>query len=158
VTTSSCAGRASVFLEGRKHRTKKGRKKDNGDDLENERPGEGQAAVPGGKGMGGRWLFISHEPVRESGGYLSRIFGLEPIKGSPRDVEGKEPNQLRFARFQFEPMVRDPHLRCCVSFTAAFTADAHVDTPHNDRLPAPCPARPYRRHQRWVSRKRCTES
>ncbi len=107
MTTSSCAGRVSVFLEGRKHRSRKGRRRD-GDDVGNEAlEGERRAAVPGGKGMGGRWLLVSHEPLEESGGYPSRDFGLEPIKGSPWDVEDKEPHQLRFARFQFEPMVRE---------------------------------------------------
>lgn len=109
VTTSSCAGRVSVFLEGRKHRTKRRRKRENanananGDDAENERG----PAVPGGKGMGGRWLLVSHEPLVESGSCTSRDFGLEPLKESRWDVGFKEPHQLRFARFQFEPMVRD---------------------------------------------------
>lgn len=108
VTTSSCAGRISVFLEGRKHDAKRGSRMEDGEDREHEcLEGESQAAVPGGKGMGGRWLFVSHEPVQvqDFDECTSRSLGLEPLKGAHWDVADKEPNQLRFARFQFEPMV-----------------------------------------------------
>lgn len=92
VTTSSCAGRISVFLEGAK--TKAG--------------GGGQAAVPGGKGMGGRWLFVSHDavdvPVRVDveDKSLTRLFGLKPQLRDAQVVLGSE---ARFVKFQFEPMV-----------------------------------------------------
>lgn len=52
MTTSSCAGRVSVFVEGG------GSGSGRGADGENGKGGGG-----GGKG-GGRWLFVSHEPVR----------------------------------------------------------------------------------------------
>jgi len=92
VTTSSCAGRISVFLEGAK--TKAG--------------GAGQAAVPGGKGMGGRWLFVSHDavemPVRvdSEDRPATRLIGLEPQQHDAQSVLGPE---ARFVKFQFEPMV-----------------------------------------------------
>lgn len=92
VTTSSCAGRISVFLEGAK--TKAG--------------GGGQVAVPGGKGMGGRWLFVSHDavdvPVRVDveDKSLTRLFGLKPQLRDAQVVLGSE---ARFVKFQFEPMV-----------------------------------------------------
>lgn len=98
VTTSSCAGRISVFLEGAK--TKAG--------------GAGQAAVPGGKGMGGRWLFVSHDAVEMPLGVeledrpVTRLLGLKPQQRDAQSVMGPE---ARLVKFQFEPMVslsRDP--------------------------------------------------
>lgn len=104
VTTSSCSGRISVFLEGRKHQYSKS---SGNDSTENGISGGGQAVVPGGKGMGGRWLLISHEPVSEGNEGLCRTLGLEPMQESSCAIDDKEPCQLRVARFQFEPMVRD---------------------------------------------------
>lgn len=92
VTTSSCAGRISVFLEGAK--TIAG--------------GTGQAAVPGGKGMGGRWLFISHDALEMPAKAhvedrpLTKLFGLEPQQ---RDAQTVLEPEARFVKFQFEPMV-----------------------------------------------------
>jgi tRNA wybutosine-synthesizing protein 3 len=86
VTTSSCAGRISVFLEGVK-------REDGGRD--------GQVATPGGKGAGGQWLFVSHDPVKrgeENTGDWGKVFGLQE-KG---DSEGK-----RLIHFKFEPMVSE---------------------------------------------------
>lgn len=77
VTTSSCAGRVSVFLEG----SKKG-SKTAGSRSDAEIGPQPPIAKPGGKG-GGRWLFVSHEPVQYNDGheqnrksYLS-LFGLQ---------------------------------------------------------------------------------
>ncbi|CAN9133859.1 unnamed protein product [Alternaria alternata] len=53
VTTSSCSGRISVFLEGRKADA----------EVSDSAQGEESRAGPGGKGGGGAWLFISHTPV-----------------------------------------------------------------------------------------------
>lgn len=88
VTTSSCAGRISVFLEGRK---------------------SDEAAV-GGKGGGGRWLFVSHDPIQKKkmngSGTLMDLFGLRKQDGSAGTVKaGKEWKGERMVRFQFEPMV-----------------------------------------------------
>lgn len=60
VTTSSCAGRVSVFLEG----SKKGSGEDatGGDEAQGEGDVRKLAGV-GGKGGGGAWLFVSHDPV-----------------------------------------------------------------------------------------------
>lgn len=99
VTTSSCAGRLSVFLEGSKW------DKDNVTDEEVE-GSSSQAAVPGGKGRGGRWLFVSHEPVthhldpeRES---LHKLFGM---LGQASEIASLDPRKTRFVKLQFEPMV-----------------------------------------------------
>ncbi|CAF3483681.1 unnamed protein product [Fusarium graminearum] len=66
VTTSSCAGRVSVFLEGRRVAEAEG---------EDER-----VAGVGGKGAGGAWLFVSHDPIPDKGDGVtdwSSQFGLE---------------------------------------------------------------------------------
>ena len=96
VTTSSCAGRISVFLEG----TKAKAKADDGNGR--------QAAVPGGKGMGGRWLFVAHDPVditkrKDSHDMpVTTLFGLEHEKLEAEIGPGPE---ARFVKCQFEPMV-----------------------------------------------------
>ena len=124
VTTSSCAGRISVFLEGAKTRDVQQRddcsenrngemaaKAENGGDDDEEDDGQSnlkQASVPGGKGKGGRWLFSSHEPVNipeelESGqSPMSSMFGLQPPGGALKILQD---SQSRFVKFQFEPMV-----------------------------------------------------
>lgn len=121
VTTSSCAGRVSVFVEGSKGKVKArraeevGGEKDWGDGVveENEdyEGGKGKVrkAVPGGKGLGGRWAYVSHEPViviskGDDGvrGGLMGIFGLVPEGGGE---VCRCTNDARYVRFAFEPMV-----------------------------------------------------
>jgi tRNA wybutosine-synthesizing protein 3 len=92
VTTSSCAGRISVFLEGR-------RGKGRGNLV------DGVGAGVGGKGRGGRWLFVSHDPLKlEKGVDLMKLFGLEGDGEKNGESSGKR-NGMRVVRFQFEPMV-----------------------------------------------------
>jgi tRNA wybutosine-synthesizing protein 3 len=112
VTTSSCAGRISVFLEGEKRA---------GDQVEcvhdqawnSERAQmrellEGLKAPTmalaglGGKGGGGSWMFVSHEAlnttsVGERG--LTGLFGLGKM-----DVD-KTKGAKRFVHLKFEAMV-----------------------------------------------------
>lgn len=106
VTTSSCSGRVSVFLEGSKGGNRKGKN----DDLETGtcENAKGQAAVPGGKGMGGRWLFVSHEPVHfnKEGSYLATRLSMSYQPELYDYQKDMDINQVRLARFQFEPMVR----------------------------------------------------
>jgi len=100
VTTSSCAGRISVFLEGVKTPVIK------------ETNGESVSKIPasaGGKGGGGRWLYISHKtiPCHSEEGTASsqtytQIFGLSPIA---REVET---HKSRYVHFKFEAMVTKP--------------------------------------------------
>lgn len=103
VTTSSCAGRISVFLEG----SKDARNCEAVGEGE-ERSGDGQAAVPAGKGRGGRWLFVSHDPLDVRVGtpveaaFLITLFGLSR---KPCVFPKVDTSQVRFVRFQFEPMV-----------------------------------------------------
>lgn len=86
VTTSSCAGRVSVFLEGRKT-------------LE---PGQddGQIATPGGKGGGGAWLFVSHDPVEDS-----RWIDELDMVDEDEDGQSAQTAGRRLIHFKFEPMV-----------------------------------------------------
>ena len=101
VTTSSCAGRISVFLEGSKDEPEGGR-------LGGTDDHPSQRAVPGGKGIGGRWLFISHDPVspptssNEEVDPVMKLFGLST---SQRLLDTSQPKKMRLIRFQFEPMV-----------------------------------------------------
>ncbi|KAI4218669.1 MAG: hypothetical protein L6R36_008819, partial [Xanthoria steineri] len=149
VSTSSCAGRISVFLEGRKKKKEgvkvSGIKKGDGDHIEEkvgdddddddddkevgyDEEGAGgrvgtKMSVPGGKGLGGRWLFVSHEPIEMSehaegrgrdrydeGGALTKLFGLTTYRASNRIEHGacsssvSEMKNARIGRFAFEPM------------------------------------------------------
>jgi tRNA wybutosine-synthesizing protein 3 len=98
VTTSSCSGRISVFLEGRKSSS---------GDVPTEENGESRAG-PGGKGGGGTWLFISHALVeapssQDSTAFLAK-FELDntaaPQEGGLLGVNS------RYIHLKFEPMVR----------------------------------------------------
>ena len=98
VTTSSCSGRISVFLEGQKAEN---------DFTRSGEEGEESRAGPGGKGGGGTWLFISHDPVEVSDvaasqDFLSK-FGLE--EAAPEATKAIDV-QRRFIHLKFEPMVR----------------------------------------------------
>ncbi|MCJ1314545.1 hypothetical protein MMC25_008227 [Agyrium rufum] len=134
VTTSSCGGRVSVFLEGRKGpaSSSQGSNEVGGDvDEEDDQDGskqlvtvksrmEGkQTANPGGKGRGGRWLFVSHDPVPlpEDTEDLSAMLGLkdvttafqsEPARSSLTERElcmAFDPHRSRLVKIQFEPMI-----------------------------------------------------
>ncbi len=100
VTTSSCAGRISVFQEGNGQ----------GSDVGHGEDATGSSRVPGGKG-GGRFLFVSHEPVSISEDIalqqLPGIFSLnEESAACAARVSESYVSGQRFVRFAFEPMVR----------------------------------------------------
>jgi tRNA wybutosine-synthesizing protein 3 len=76
VTTSSCAGRVAVFVEGRRSSPSEDKIVVGGDESVVEQDGDGdgegegeregervKVAGVGGKGGGGRWVFVSHDPV-----------------------------------------------------------------------------------------------
>ena len=96
VTTSSCSGRISVFLESseRMHHAQKNRSNNDGRTEENHRK------------EGGRWLFSSHTPLdRESGPVQNHrfltLFGFNRlIQNGTGDL-----SQCRCIHFKFEPMV-----------------------------------------------------
>ncbi|TVY52201.1 tRNA wybutosine-synthesizing protein [Lachnellula suecica] len=94
VTTSSCAGRVSVFLEGKKGK----------DVWDGEEGGsrETKAGV-GGKGGGGRWLYVSHDPVDIShASDLATLLGMQRVDDAVVQGSSKD---LRFIHFKFEPMI-----------------------------------------------------
>ncbi|RHZ55930.1 tRNA wybutosine-synthesizing 3 family protein [Aspergillus thermomutatus] len=107
VTTSSCAGRISVFLEGRKKQH----------DHQQEQL---QFAPSGGKGAG-KWLFVSHDPLKSYGTdsgsddsdlrqgkdyprSLHELFGMVPGDGRPLGLKGGG-HAPRLVRFHYDPMI-----------------------------------------------------
>lgn len=92
VTTSSCAGRVSVFLEGRKAAAFSDADAGAGAD---EQP-PAQVAGVGGKGAGGTWLYVSHDPV--PGQDWLQTLALE---------DGEAQRTGRLIHFKFEPMVSE---------------------------------------------------
>ena len=150
VTTSSCAGRTSVFCEGRKQgRRYEERRVQN---VEGFRKESEQAAVPGGKGMGGKWLFVSHEPIElskkgDGKENLPELLGLGSLEARNKALAlSGEANEMRLVRFQFEPMVcgRSSTERKLSQFCLNFTITLQmlrtdVDSPHHDRFSTPCP-------------------
>ncbi|OJK02038.1 hypothetical protein ASPACDRAFT_58420 [Aspergillus aculeatus ATCC 16872] len=108
VTTSSCAGRLSVFLEGRKKQHQ-----------QQSSEGQQRQFVPsGGKGAG-KWLYVSHDALKEYGEKqgeeedeeeennkrpLHRLFGMSPGDGKPPKLDGSG-QAPRLVRFSYEPMI-----------------------------------------------------
>ncbi|KAL4781586.1 methyltransferase TYW3-domain-containing protein [Aspergillus varians] len=103
VTTSSCAGRISVFLEGRRAPNPS---------EETPKASEQRKFVPsGGKGAG-RWLYVSHEPLDIKYGAenkekksLHEMFGMVPGDGKPPGVDEGQGQAPRLVRFHFEPLI-----------------------------------------------------
>ncbi|KAI9887452.1 MAG: hypothetical protein M1823_000710 [Watsoniomyces obsoletus] len=119
VTTSSCAGRVSIFLEGRKslqttiprdqsasqHGIKDEQKNTMMPEMDNE--ASVRLASAGGKGGDGRWLWVSHSPVPEPDPddemYYSKLFGLSSTRNTGRTDSRKA--GTRYVHFKFEPMI-----------------------------------------------------
>ncbi|PVH98368.1 hypothetical protein DM02DRAFT_657403 [Periconia macrospinosa] len=95
ITTSSCSGRISVFLEGQRADVS----------VVVEQPQEKTVAGPGGKGGGGSWLFISHDavPMSETEGVEGF---MEMFKLKTRDSSDRAPAvSARYIHIKFEPMI-----------------------------------------------------
>lgn len=91
VTTSSCSGRISVFVEGAKLINK-------------------EEAKSGGKGLGGRWLFVSHEQS-EVLDWLNNILNIEQIQFQLVDDTNYEfDNSVRYILYKYEPFIL--HVKC----------------------------------------------
>ncbi|CCF58904.1 hypothetical protein KAFR_0F03080 [Kazachstania africana CBS 2517] len=92
VTTSSCSGRISVFVEGTKRKT-------NETDLK-----------VGGKGQGGKWLYVSHDINKVIGWMdtLNDVTFVEDKRSSPlpSDLDGS----LRYILYKYEPFIL--HVKC----------------------------------------------
>lgn len=101
VTTSSCAGRVSVYLEGPKSESEaeqiggEAGPNEDGERKNGERKGK---LVPGGKG-GGKFLFVSHEPLELDSPTTEWLLGPETASKDFPDADS------RLVRFSFEPMV-----------------------------------------------------
>ncbi|KAK7513754.1 methyltransferase TYW3-domain-containing protein [Phyllosticta citriasiana] len=100
VTTSSCAGRISAFLEGRKKSSPAQ------DSATREAPHEQSIAGPGGKG-GGQWLFVSHDAVElpsdVTDNYCSTLFGLQEEAKAVQCA--KHQAGRRYVHLKFEAMI-----------------------------------------------------
>jgi tRNA wybutosine-synthesizing protein 3 len=121
VTTSSCAGRVAVFLEGRKGTTPP---VDERSTPAATAPASTIASA-GGKGGGGKWLFVSHDPLvngvaadstsppqhsNYTGTDWASVFGLEKDEAAANIDEetvqdNVEQDEERLVHFKFEPMV-----------------------------------------------------
>lgn len=135
VSTSSCAGRVAVFLEGRKGAAPPGDERSA--PLDSDTPVSALAPAPastiasaGGKGGGGKWLFVSHDPLVNgvaadstsppqhssySGTDWAEVFGLEKDEVAAKVDEetvqdNVEQDEERLVHFKFEPMVGLPSL------------------------------------------------
>src|SRR2546423_87549 len=97
VTTSSCAGRISVFLEGERVREQP-------DDAADD-DGTNARTAAGGKG-GGSFLFTSHEALdpRSIPGSLTEAFKLKLVPAEELGAGGFS-SKDRMIRFSFEPMI-----------------------------------------------------
>ncbi|KAF4822926.1 tRNA wybutosine-synthesizing protein 3 [Colletotrichum tropicale] len=118
VTTSSCAGRVSVFLEGKRKQTSSVQEGDDAKDgsAEGEDTANALATIagPGGKGGGGTWLYVSHDPVpgpHDEDGELLKLLGLvDEAEGRKVGVGEAGSTQSgrrtrRLIHFKFEPMI-----------------------------------------------------
>ncbi|KAK6511971.1 hypothetical protein TWF481_000869 [Arthrobotrys musiformis] len=104
VTTSSCSGRVSVFLEGRKQSsTTSAPKQEHGADV----------AAAGGKGGDGRWLFVTHDHLsddilqegQDDAIFLDMVFGGIPSEPAAPRLLGQLSSETRYIHFKFEPMI-----------------------------------------------------
>ncbi|KAH7037498.1 methyltransferase TYW3-domain-containing protein [Microdochium trichocladiopsis] len=112
VTTSSCAGRVSVFVEGVKNASAAGAVSDGQAEVGAATTTIEEAALPatlagvGGKGGGGNWLFVSHDPVPFKAGVddPAQVLGLSGANMSESFFEQPEADS-RLMHFKFEPMI-----------------------------------------------------
>jgi tRNA wybutosine-synthesizing protein 3 len=104
VTTSSCAGRISVFLEGKKNLERGGGEEGDGEKADGEV--ETRAGV-GGKGGGGRWLYVSHSPLDrlKHENELAEFFGMHRRSSGMLERSMMADGWERWVHFKFEPMV-----------------------------------------------------
>ncbi|KAK9489307.1 methyltransferase TYW3-domain-containing protein [Lipomyces doorenjongii] len=108
VTTSSCAGRVAIYVEG--IRTGKSTKlvdNEGGDATIDARGGS-----VGGKGGGGRWIYVSHdEPIGaiETGSWSDLLFNGMHI-ATDDSVKNDDFCSRRYVHFKFEPMIL--HVLC----------------------------------------------
>mgnify|MGYP003365313454 CR=1 FL=1 len=94
VTTSSCSGRVSVFAEGTKNYN--------------------EETKVGGKGQGGRWLFVSHDSTNVIG-WLDRLIHDSEVDDIIVNTNDSEDNSkfdgaTRYILYKYEPFIL--HVKC----------------------------------------------
>jgi tRNA wybutosine-synthesizing protein 3 len=103
VSTSSCAGRVSVFLDGRKRNGKKHDRSSglNGQDLTASQVKDGD--LNRAEDEAGKWLFVSHDALEMQTGSNNwhEVFGLSQSTGGL----DRNASNTRLVHFKFEPMV-----------------------------------------------------
>ncbi|KAG0673421.1 hypothetical protein C6P40_002948 [Pichia californica] len=99
VTTSSCSGRVSVFVEGSKELNTE---RDNPADLLTA----DEAFKIGAKGEGGHWLFVSHEKEDINEWWMKTSPLLKFEKSSDKEYNIK----TRYILFKYEPLIL--HVQC----------------------------------------------
>ena len=133
VTTSSCAGRVAVFVEGRKavastststavamNGEGEARARETAGKTEiapASNKGTATAAGPGGKGHGNKWLYVSHSPIPTSHltstdpAGLYGLFQLQLMPGSPlAPIPTHAPHSPRLIKLSFSPLIL--HVLC----------------------------------------------
>lgn len=88
VTTSSCSGRVSVFLEGVKN-------------------ADTESVQIGAKGNQGRWLFVTHEPEKLDNWHTQIAFSYQSREQQLRDLVD---SHTRYILYKFEPLIL--HVKC----------------------------------------------
>lgn len=115
VTTSSCAGRHSVFVEGRKARPKHTNGVENDvadvtDITQYDESASRTSSGPGGKGNGNKWLYTAHSQLAEnylnSESSLYKLYQLQPQTSSHAN-QGVSP---RLIKLSFAPLIL--HISC----------------------------------------------
>lgn len=119
VTTSSCAGRISVFLEGAGNVKIDNVNHHYGNDDDHDTGNtniSSSSSSQQGKG-GGKWLFVSHDPVNltdlKEEGKLLELFQLPNEGNAENSFSATAPPpqvKVRFVHFKFEPMVSGPFI------------------------------------------------
>ncbi|KAH3688132.1 hypothetical protein WICPIJ_000903 [Wickerhamomyces pijperi] len=94
VTTSSCSGRVSVFLEGNKVRS---------NTTESDLTDKMDVKI-GGKGDGGNWLFVTHDKNQLTNWWKDYQFNFN------RQPSDELPLSTRYILFKFEPLIL--HIKC----------------------------------------------
>ncbi|KAK6533258.1 hypothetical protein TWF694_002211 [Orbilia ellipsospora] len=112
VTTSSCSGRLSVYLEGNKYdpSTSEASHRSSDGHINSDRSSEiSNVATIGGKGGGGRWLFVTHdifpeENMKDAVELLHTLLGNLPSERLSSS-EAELSKGTRFIHLKFEPMI-----------------------------------------------------
>ncbi|KAH0543210.1 hypothetical protein FGG08_002471 [Glutinoglossum americanum] len=108
VTTSSCAGRISVFLEGKRKNDSPviGENIVTSDEAFRDLSNKSGGTSVGGKGRGGRWLYVSHDPIPLPSGDIGGVPGFTELFGlSTSGREFPHSEDTRYVHFKFEPMI-----------------------------------------------------